>query len=35
MKKFKEFMLGTSLIWIPMLGCYIAEAISNILINLL
>lgn len=35
MKKFKKFMLGTSLIWIPMLGCYVAEAISNILINLL
>ena len=35
MKKFKEIMLGTSLIWIPILGCYVAEAISNILINLL
>lgn len=35
MKKFKEFLLGTSLIWIPMLGCYVASAISNILINLL
>lgn len=35
MKKLKGFLLGTSLIWIPILGCYIAEAISNILINLL
>lgn len=35
MKKFKEFLLGTSLTWIPMLGCYVASTISNILINLL
>lgn len=35
MKKFKEFLLGTSLMWIPILGCYVASAISNILINLL
>lgn len=35
MKKLKEFLLGTSLILIPALACYIAEAISNILINLL
>ena len=35
MKKVKEFLLGTSLIWIPILGCYVASAISNILINLL
>lgn len=35
MKKLKEFLLGTSLIWIPILGCYVASAISNILINLL
>ena len=31
MKKLKEIVLGTSIIWIPFLGCYIAGLIENIL----
>ena len=33
MKKIKEFLLGTSIIWLPMLGCYIANAIANIILR--
>ena len=32
MKKLKQFMLGTSFIWLPILGCYIANAITNIIL---
>ena len=35
MKKVKEFILGTSIFWLPILAGYIANALSNILINLL
>lgn len=35
MKKVKEFILGTSFMWLPILGGYIANALSDILINLL
>ncbi len=29
MNKIKEFLLGTSIIWLPILGCYIANFILN------
>lgn len=32
MKKIKEFMLGTSIFWMPLVGCYIANAICNIIL---
>lgn len=32
MKKVNEFILGTSFIWLPILGCYIANAITNIIL---
>lgn len=35
MKKLKFILKGTSIFWLPILGCYIANALSNILINLL
>lgn len=33
MKKIKEILLGTIYIWLPILGCYIANAITNIVLN--
>lgn len=35
MKKIKEFLLGTSFIWLPLVGCYIAEMLSNLVLNML
>ena len=35
MKKIKELILGTSIIWLPTLGCYIANALSNLIINMM
>lgn len=35
MKKIKEIVLGTSIFWLPILAGYIANALSDILINLL
>lgn len=35
MKKVKEFILGTSIFWAPILAGYIANALSDILINLM
>lgn len=32
MKKIKEFILGTSFIWLPIVGCYIANFIINIVL---
>ena len=28
----KKLLLGTSFIWLPILGCYIANAITNIIL---
>ena len=33
MKKIKEILLGTIYIWLPILGCYIANAITNIVLG--
>lgn len=33
MKKVKELLLGTSLFWLPILGCYIADIVTDILIS--
>lgn len=35
MKKLKQFMLGTSFIWLPLVGCYIAEGLSRLVLNML
>lgn len=35
MKKIKDIVLGTSIFWVPIIAGYIANALSNILINLL
>lgn len=35
MKKLKQFTLGTSFIWLPITGCYIAELLVNILTEVL
>lgn len=35
MKKIKFILKGTSIFWAPIIGGYIANALSNILINLL
>lgn len=35
MKKLKFILKGTSIFWAPILAGYIANALSNILINLL
>lgn len=35
MKKIKEILLGTSFVWLPILGCYIAEMLSNLVLNML
>lgn len=35
MKKVKEFLLGTSPFWLPILGCYIANGLSELLSNIL
>lgn len=35
MKKIKEILLGTSFIWLPIVGCYIAEMLSRIILNML
>ncbi len=32
MKKIKFYLKGTSFIWLPILGCYIANAITNIIL---
>lgn len=32
MKRIKEFILGTSFLWLPILGCYIANTICNIIL---
>ena len=33
MKKIKEILLGTIYIWLPILACYIANAIANMITN--
>mgnify|MGYP005768061121 FL=1 len=33
MKKIKEILLGTIYIWLPILGCYIANAITNMILR--
>ncbi len=35
MKKIKEIVLGTSIFWVPIIASYIANALPDILINLL
>lgn len=35
MKKFKQIALGTSYLWLPLLGAYIAELLVNILTKVL
>jgi hypothetical protein len=35
MKKIKEFLLGTSCMWLPILGCYIANILTNFINSLL
>ena len=35
MKKIKLILKGTSIFWVPIVAGYIANALSNILINLL
>lgn len=35
MKKIKEFLLGTSFMWLPLVGCYIAEMLSNLVLNMM
>ena len=35
MKNLKFILKGTSIFWLPILASYIANALSNILINLL
>lgn len=35
MKKIKEFLLGTSFMWLPIVGCYIAEMLSNLVLNMM
>ena len=32
MKKIKEIILGTSIFWLPMAGCYLANFIINIVL---
>lgn len=32
MKKIKEIILGTSFIWLPIAGCYLANFIINIIL---
>lgn len=31
MKKLKELMLGTSFMWLPILGCIVAEMITRLI----
>lgn len=33
MKKIKEILLGTSFVWLPLAGCYIANIITSLLIK--
>lgn len=33
MKKTKEILTATAYIWLPILGCYIANAITNIVLG--
>ena len=33
MKKIKEILLGTAYIWLPIMGCYIANAITNMILG--
>lgn len=35
MKKLKFYIKGTSFIWLPLVGCYIANIVSNLLISLM
>lgn len=35
MKEIKEFLLGTSFMWLPIVGCYIAEMLSRLILNIL
>ena len=35
MKNIKFILKGTSIIWLPFAGCYIANALSNLIINLM
>lgn len=35
MKKLKQIALGTSFMWLPILGCCIAEILVNILTKIL
>lgn len=32
MKNIKEFILGTSIFWMPIVACYIANAITKIIL---
>lgn len=34
MKKIRFYIKGTSFIWLPILGCYIAEIVTDLLISL-
>ena len=33
MKKTKETLLATAYIWLPIIGCYIANAITNMILG--
>lgn len=33
MNKIKEILLGTSWLWLPLLGCYIANGITNLILG--
>lgn len=35
MKKIKFYLKGTSFIWLPILGCYMANSLSNLLVSML
>lgn len=35
MKKIKQIIIGTSFMWLPLVGCYIAEMLSNLVLNML
>ncbi len=35
MKKIKQIILGTSFMWLPLVGSYIAEMLSNLVLNMM
>ena len=35
MKKIKELLLGTAWFWMPIVGCYIANGISELLLKIM